>query len=80
MANAVEYFSTIAIVIMQIESPARIENKVVTLSLIDEKKLTFGKIVTPKNVYPRKRIKNDAENSIILRMESFINSYIKVSF
>jgi hypothetical protein len=38
------------------------ENKVVTLSLTDEKKLTFGNIATPQNVNPINKMKKEAEN------------------
>ena len=50
------------IVIISIESPANIEKRVVTLSLTEAKKLTFGKTATPKKVYPRNNMKNEAEN------------------
>ena len=56
------------------------ENKVVTLSLTDEKKLTLGKIATPQNVNPKNKIKKEAENYIMLNMDSLISSYINVSF
>lgn len=73
MASVTEYFSTIDSVIISIESPAKMENRVVTLSLTDAKKLTFGKTATPKNVKPRNSMKNDAENSTTLQIESLIS-------
>lgn len=62
MAKGAEYLSTMDIVIISMESPANIEKSVVTLSLTEAKKLTFGKTATPKKAYPRNSMKNDAEN------------------
>ena len=65
-------------VIRSIESPAIIETKVVTLSLIEAKKRTFGKTVRPRKVYPRKIKKKETENSIILVRDNFKSWYIMV--
>ena len=73
MAKVLEYLSATAIVIMSIESPANMENKVVTLSLTDEKKLTLGNMATPQNVNPRNKIKKEAENCMRLDMDSLIS-------
>ncbi len=59
--------------IKSIESPAIIETRVVTLSLIEAKKRTFGKTVRPKKVYPRKIKKKETENSITLASDNFSN-------
>ena len=48
MAKNVEFFYVIALVIISIESPIIRQTKVVTLSDMDEKKLTFGKRQSPR--------------------------------
>ncbi len=59
--------------IRSIESPAIMDTRVVTLSLIEAKKRTLGKIVSPRKVYPKKIKKKDTENYITLARDNFNN-------